>query len=99
MEMIRQKFHFRIPKGATRGPTNTIDAGTIEACLGITAEHWSDLMIHYYCQYGQARACYTNTIRGKAQAIQVNNTMDTPAKIAALQTIRLETWSACESTA
>ena len=99
MEMIRKEFHVRIPKGATRGPNNNIDSGTIEACLGNTAEHWSDLMIHYYCQYGQARSCYTNTIRGKAQAIQANTTMDTPAKIAALQTIRLETWKECEATA
>jgi hypothetical protein len=99
MEMIRKEFHVRIPKGATRGSNNTIDSGTIEACLGNTAEHWSDMMIHYYCQYGQARSCYTNTIRGKAQAIQANTTMDTPAKIAALQKIRLETWTQCEATA
>jgi hypothetical protein len=99
MEMIRKEFHVRIPKGAQRGSSNTIDSGTIEACLGNTAEHWSDLMIHYYCQYGQARSCYTNTIRGKAKGIQANTTMDTPAKIAALQKIRLETWTECEATA
>jgi hypothetical protein len=99
MEKVRLQFHVRIPKGATRGSTNTIDSGTIEACLGNTAEHWSDMMIHYYCQYGQARSCYTNTIRGKAQGIQANTTMDTPTKIAALQKIRLETWTECEATA
>jgi len=98
-EKIRLEYHVRIPKGATRGANNRIDRGTIEACLGNTAEHWSDIMIHYYCQYGQARSCYTGTIRSKAMAIQADGSLDTPAKIAALQTIRLETWSECAATA
>jgi hypothetical protein len=97
MEMIRREFHMRTPKGANHGANNTIDKGTIEACLGNSAEQWSDILIHYYCQYGSARGCYTGTIRGKAQLISINKNMDTPAKIAALQKIRLETWNECEA--
>jgi hypothetical protein len=99
MEMVRKEFHVRLPKGTQRGLRNNIDAGTIEACLGNTAEHWSDIMIHYYCQYGQARSCYTNTIRGKAQSIGNDQSLDTAAKIKKLSTIRLETWNECSSTA
>ena len=66
MEQVRNVFHQRVPKGIKRGPSNAIDPNTILACLGNPAEHWSDIMIHYYCQHGQARACYTNTVRAGA---------------------------------
>ena len=62
-EQTRNVFHQRVPKGVVRGPLNALDYGVISACLSNEAAHWSDLMIHYYCQHGQARACYTNTVR------------------------------------
>ena len=98
MEKIRNYHHVRIPKGVTRGNKNNVDANTISACLGNEATHWSDLIIHYYCQYGQARSCYTNTIRGKAQSIGGDATLDQAAKIQKLQTIRIETFAECAAT-
>ena len=98
MEKIRNAQHVRIPKGVTRTKKNSVDANTISACLGNEATHWSDLIIHYYCQYGQARSCYTNTIRGKAQGIGGDATLDQAAKIQKLQTIRLETFAECAAT-
>lgn len=98
MEKIRNAHHVRIPKGVPRGNRNRVDANTISACLGNEAAHWSDIIIHYYCQYGQARSCYTNTIRGKAQAIGGDATLDQAAKLAKLKTIRLETFTECAAT-
>jgi hypothetical protein len=98
MEKIRNFHHVRIPKGVTRTNKNNVDANTISACLGNEAPHWSDLIIHYYCQYGQARSCYTNTIRSKAQAIGGDSSLDQAAKIQKLQTIRTESFAECAAT-
>ena len=39
------------------------------SCLSNPAPHWSDLTIHYYCQFTpQLRQCYTDTIRSLAEA-------------------------------
>jgi hypothetical protein len=98
MERIRTAQHVRIPKGTQRTKNNRVDANTISACLGNEATHWSDLIIHYYCQLGQARSCYTNTIRGKAQSIGGDQSLDQAAKIQKLQTIRTETFAECAAT-
>jgi hypothetical protein len=72
MEEIRETWHETVPRSVhtkrTVRNTNTLD--TVGACLNNTAEHWSDITLHYYCQFGEARSCYTGDIRRRAQAIQ-----------------------------
>lgn len=100
MELIRFNFHKRLPKLPKRtAPNPYVDPNTISACLGNEAPHWSDIIIHYYCQYGEARSCYTDTVRKKAQTLgpQVGNPPN-PAIVAALQKIREESYTECAAT-
>lgn len=70
---ISQKFHMKPFQGTKQHDPSTgypqghpnlnLQRSTIESCLGNTAAHWSDLIIHYYCQHGYARSCYTGNAR------------------------------------
>lgn len=70
---ISQKFHKSPYQGSKQFDPSTgypqkhpylnLQKNTIESCLGNVAAHWSDLIIHYYCQHGFARSCYTGNAR------------------------------------
>jgi hypothetical protein len=83
MEEARNRWQTVVArsKKSDRDPRyNVIDGTFVDGCLGNAAEHWSDLTLHYYCQFGVLRACYTNSIReiaGKLQEIAPQAT--TPA--------------------
>ncbi len=99
MEKIRNTFHVATERGVTQTEANYVDEGSIVACLGNVAEHWSDLMIHYYCQYGRARSCYTGTLRSQIDDIKNDQNLTDPQKLAKLQTIRENAFNTCAATA
>lgn len=50
--------------------TFNMPKGTVDACLANNVPDWSDIVVHYYCQHGQARSCFTGKARGfKAQGL------------------------------
>jgi hypothetical protein len=79
METIRNKYHQVIPTGIKRKRSNAIDPRTIQACLANSSPNWSDIMMHFYCQLGRARACYSSALRaGKTRVEAFNNCKDNP---------------------
>jgi Putative peptidoglycan binding domain len=55
------------PKHTDQGYKN------LTGCLrtGFAPTHWSDITIHYYCQMGQPRACYTFALSGKSTGVKL----------------------------
>ena len=53
---IRDRYHQRLDKAklGSRTKLNYVSDGMIKACLGNTAAHWQDEILHFYCQLGQA---------------------------------------------
>jgi hypothetical protein len=64
MYQTRDTFHTDVPAHVTKTQSNTISRSTISSCLANTAYHWSDIVLHYYCQHGYARSCYTGNAAG-----------------------------------
>jgi hypothetical protein len=78
---------------ASQAELRYVDRGTISACLGNTAEHWSDLILHFYCQFGQMRGCYTNYLRAKAPTLA--QITDPAQRVAAANMLRMEGFETC----
>jgi hypothetical protein len=70
MEEVRNDFHMATRSRIKKTELNSVDRSTIEACLGNTAPHWSDITLHYYCLHGYLRSCYTEGIRSTAGLMQ-----------------------------
>jgi hypothetical protein len=69
MEDIRNHVHERMSRSRLKERTasNWVDDDTVLNCVaGNAAPHWSDLQLHFYCQLGNARSCYTGYIRDHA---------------------------------
>jgi hypothetical protein len=109
MEEIRNTWHEKVwrSRHTKRLITNWVDRDTINGCLGNEAEHWSDLTLNYYCQFGNARSCYTSNIREKAEAIQAEAALIPadqklammPAIFQKLATIRSSVFDLCKQKA
>lgn len=109
MEEIRNHWHEKIPRSqhGKRTPANWVDDWAIRSCLGNTAEHWSDLTLHYYCQFGEARSCYTEKIRDTIEPImeQLAATPEDqlpailPAMLKRMATIRADSFNFCKNKA
>jgi hypothetical protein len=72
MEDIRNHSQEKIARSklSQRTAANWVDQSSLVNCTGGNeALHWSDISMHYYCQLGNARNCYTNYIRAHAQPL------------------------------
>jgi hypothetical protein len=66
---VRDTFQTDVPAHVTKTQLNNISKSTVSSCLANTAYHWSDIVLHYYCQHGYARSCYTaNAAGGRIKA-------------------------------
>jgi hypothetical protein len=99
MEQTRATFHRALPSDVTPTARNTVEEDDVAMCLGNTAEHWSDITIHYYCQHGDLRYCYTDGVRSRSQAIADDASLSPDAKKAALAGVRRATFTDCASRA
>jgi hypothetical protein len=84
MEEVRNTWQVMVARSAApnrNAEANHIDIGTVGGCLRNTAEHWSDLTLHYYCQFGELRECYTNEIRAAADEVDQYSKSIPPADL------------------
>lgn len=65
MNASADKFGSR-PKGHPRYSQKTFKAFIGCMVTKHNPNHWSDITIHYYCQMGLPRKCYTNALAGKS---------------------------------
>ncbi|MEZ4742246.1 MAG: hypothetical protein R3B45_07350 [Bdellovibrionota bacterium] len=96
MDQIRNTFHIRADEGAPsieNRPLAFVDPSMIEGCLSNNANHWSDLTLHFYCQLGYARICYTEYIRH--QAGEIAKLTDPKEQAAALKSLRVDAFESC----
>ncbi|MEZ4742783.1 MAG: hypothetical protein R3B45_10095 [Bdellovibrionota bacterium] len=95
MEKVRNYYHSQVEVEHIPDLTekNYVDKYTIQGCLNNEAKHWSDLTLHFYCQFGQMRSCYTGFIRNNANNIP---SMDTKEKqFNALKRLRIDAFEYC----
>lgn len=109
MEEIRNHWHEKIPRSehGKRTAANWVDDLAVSSCLGNTEEHWSDLTLHYYCQFGEARSCYTEKIREVVDPImeeliatpvdQLPTTL--PGALQRMAKVRADSFNFCKSKA
>ena len=46
-------------------PPRVVDKATVDGCLGNapSVDYWSEAVFHYYCQFGNLRACFSGQAR------------------------------------
>jgi len=72
LDEIRLTFHQDLPEGQAPLFTKGVKVvpKIITDCLTNKTEHWSDLGLHYYCQFAELRQCFTEQSRAYAEGLQ-----------------------------